>query len=581
MRRSLIILFLFYSFIVNAIDTNYYVKTGGNDSNTGLSDAQAWLTIAKVNAIAFAADDTVFFNRGDAWYNDEHLVPRSGTSGHPVVYAAYGTGAKPIIRLVESPAGWTVAGNWTQSGDAWYLGIDDSFKRLWFDDVEKKKCETVTVTLDQPWFWQDGNHRLYIYSATNPAVTFTSIVYPGGDYPVYSLGSVDNVSLYMLNIQGGANCIINRGGENWVVDSCKVGLYCGGNGFRAYATDVSNLADGGIIRNCYFDSGDRLVDDYSNNGTEDGINLYFGCNNWLIYNNTMVDWGHKGIYLENLSATYTQDNIKVYNNYMTAPDIEYGGSFGITIFNGSTTQTEIYNNVIYDVPIFNSIEGSNIYFHNNIISKVRGVSFRSSVGSGIEISGYVGDSKNTKIYNNTIANCANFGIRFALPSINGAFVIEHDLIRNNLIYNCDTVYGKYQIWVNSDPQSLDNTWENNIVYTAGETDLIKFKSVDYTVTEFNALNGTNGDVMNDNITGDPLFIDPTNDTLQIGLGSPAIDAALYVGITSDFLGNVVGIYPDTGAIEYGASPPAPPLPVLKRSAGGNLLRSAGGKIIRN
>jgi len=75
----------------------YYVDaTGGLDTNSGLTEALAWKTLAKVNGVAFAAGDTILFNRGDTWA--AQLVPAtSGTAIAPITFSAYGAGALPKI----------------------------------------------------------------------------------------------------------------------------------------------------------------------------------------------------------------------------------------------------------------------------------------------------------------------------------------------------------------------------------------------------------------------------------------------------------------------------------------------------
>jgi hypothetical protein len=71
----------------------YYVKTAGSDSADGLSDANAWATIAKVNGFTFNAGDMICFNRGDTWA-EQLNTPRAG-----LTLQDYGSGgaAKPII----------------------------------------------------------------------------------------------------------------------------------------------------------------------------------------------------------------------------------------------------------------------------------------------------------------------------------------------------------------------------------------------------------------------------------------------------------------------------------------------------
>ena len=106
LKKLLIIISLFISSAVNA--TNYYVKTSGNDNNTGMSDAQAWATIAKVNSsfTSFSAGDKILFNRGDTFYGTIR-ISKSGTSGLPIIIGAYGKGADPLITGFTTLSGWT------------------------------------------------------------------------------------------------------------------------------------------------------------------------------------------------------------------------------------------------------------------------------------------------------------------------------------------------------------------------------------------------------------------------------------------------------------------------------------------
>lgn len=80
-----------------AFATVYYVDaTGGLDSNDGESTGAAWQTINKVNTSSFSQDDQILLKRGETW-REMLTVPSSGTSGHPIVFGAYGTGALPKI----------------------------------------------------------------------------------------------------------------------------------------------------------------------------------------------------------------------------------------------------------------------------------------------------------------------------------------------------------------------------------------------------------------------------------------------------------------------------------------------------
>ena len=73
----------------------YYIKNTGSDNNTGLSDAQAWKTISKVNAATLLPGDQILFNRGDSWRNESLSVNYSGTSANNIIVSNYGSGSNP------------------------------------------------------------------------------------------------------------------------------------------------------------------------------------------------------------------------------------------------------------------------------------------------------------------------------------------------------------------------------------------------------------------------------------------------------------------------------------------------------
>jgi len=71
--------------------TSYFVKPaseGGSDSNTGLSDAQAWATINKVNSHSFQTGENVFFKCGGTW-GKPLIIDWFGTADNRVVVGAY------------------------------------------------------------------------------------------------------------------------------------------------------------------------------------------------------------------------------------------------------------------------------------------------------------------------------------------------------------------------------------------------------------------------------------------------------------------------------------------------------------
>ncbi len=91
----------------SASATNYYVdNVAGNDANAGTSISLPWQTIARVNSkmSQFVAGDIVSFKRGGTW-TDMLTISKSGVSGNPITFNAYGTGNKPIIRNPSTESG--------------------------------------------------------------------------------------------------------------------------------------------------------------------------------------------------------------------------------------------------------------------------------------------------------------------------------------------------------------------------------------------------------------------------------------------------------------------------------------------
>ncbi len=107
---SLLLMLLAAGMVAEA--RNYYVSAAGSNTADGLTPATAWQTIARVNSAfsSIIAGDTIFFRRGDTFYGTL-LVGKSGTSTAPIVFSAYGTGAKPVITGFVRVSTWTLLGN--------------------------------------------------------------------------------------------------------------------------------------------------------------------------------------------------------------------------------------------------------------------------------------------------------------------------------------------------------------------------------------------------------------------------------------------------------------------------------------
>jgi hypothetical protein len=154
--------------------TTYYVSSGsGNDANSGTSSSSAWQTIAHVNAQTFQPGDSILLKRGDVW-NESLVPPSSGTSGNPIAFDAYGTGAPPNLTgyySVSSNAWIAVTGNaWKAPLPATYTTVNFCL----FGSIWGQKVSAATSNLTAPWDFYIANGFLYVYSVGNPSVYYAA-----------------------------------------------------------------------------------------------------------------------------------------------------------------------------------------------------------------------------------------------------------------------------------------------------------------------------------------------------------------------------------------------------------------------
>jgi parallel beta-helix repeat protein len=121
---------LIFCLILSATVANaktYYISASGDDQNAGTSAGRPWKTINKLNTYAnsIAGGDSILFRRGEQFYGTIYMK-KSGTSSLPVIYAAYGQGASPVITGFTSVSGWTSVGTNIWESKA----IDNSFPKV-------------------------------------------------------------------------------------------------------------------------------------------------------------------------------------------------------------------------------------------------------------------------------------------------------------------------------------------------------------------------------------------------------------------------------------------------------------------
>ena len=187
MRRVVLLLL---TCCVGAHATSYYVSSsGGNDANDGRSPGAAWKTFSAagnhINSGSFNGGDVIYLKRGDVW-NEQLIPPSSGSSGNPIQFDAYGTGAAPLLTAAAPILPWTSNAGTTPwiavAGSTWKATIttgigSGTVNMVRFGNVYGRKqpygsgCPNTIVS---KYDWCLSWPYLYVYSpaGVNPVVTY-------------------------------------------------------------------------------------------------------------------------------------------------------------------------------------------------------------------------------------------------------------------------------------------------------------------------------------------------------------------------------------------------------------------------
>jgi hypothetical protein len=111
--------------------TNWYVSNTGNDGNTGHSTDSPLQTIAGLETKLLQAGDSIFFNKGDIWY-ESLTISASGTAGSPIVITSYGTGDEPIIS-----GALAITEGWVQNSNVYAVGCASQVYDLFANGVRQ------------------------------------------------------------------------------------------------------------------------------------------------------------------------------------------------------------------------------------------------------------------------------------------------------------------------------------------------------------------------------------------------------------------------------------------------------------
>lgn len=531
--------------------TTYYVdQTNGSDTANGTTPALAWKTISEVNAHSFQPGDSILFKRGEIWKGEKLTIEGiSGAVNNPITFGAYGVGAKPIISaIVEHPHSWVVVDTniWKATNPPIYHP-----QRLLMNGIEQLRANNYSeIDGTFVWWYDTSANEFYVHSTSDPSNVV--LEYSAESIVPVILGWTENITLSNLDLWGGWTSIfVNTLSKNITLDSLKIGKYSREGVVISGGSMSSEYPDSIIISKCDFDANFTL--DYSSSTVYPG-NSDRGCSDGIrvskmtsgtIRDCTFKNWGHASIDIVGVDVT----NVKVHDNYLTSPDICYGGRIAVD----NASNIEVFNNRIYNTSITSQLNGEDNHYHHNIFSETKDSPLRNEVNFAVGIQAYsVTEVRGNVFENNLILNTEGAGFHI---SGNNSMDVYDNVFRNNIVYNCGTLINGESVVVQENlfQSTLDNSFQNNLILNEQHTNTCYFRDSLYDVAGFEQQSGSDGYLIENNIVANPFWYDPANEDYHLMANSPCIDAGTAALAQVDFGGDPIPFgssITDIGLHEY-------------------------------
>ena len=286
------------------LGTTYYVSNSGNDSNSGLSWAQAFLSIQAAADIVVAGDLVLV---EDGTYTGFDVRNVNGNSTNPITFQADGnavlinqSGPVRDDGINIENADWVIIDGFIVND---MPGSGNGIRLVLSDNCVVRNCSC------------DNNAERGIFTGFTDDILIENNV---------CTNSVDEHGIYVSN---SSDRPVIRYNECY--DNNNIGIHMNG--------DLSAGGDG-IISDAQV-YGNRLY----NNNLAAGINMD-GVENPVVYNNLIYN-NHfaQGIALFQQDGAIPTQGAKIYNNTIIVPP---DGRWGILVKDGSNVNTDILNNII-------------------------------------------------------------------------------------------------------------------------------------------------------------------------------------------------------------------------------------------
>ncbi|MDX2072278.1 MAG: right-handed parallel beta-helix repeat-containing protein [Haliscomenobacter sp.] len=407
MKQFTLLTLLILSSALNSFATNYYFSSQTGDDSRSPQQARnaqtPWKTIAKLNAFfsQLQPGDSVLFKRGEVFSGGIQIV-KSGSTSLPIVLAAYGSGAAPVIN------GFTNISTWTSVGGGIY---------------------------ESPVINTPGNVNMVAINNTSYAMGR----YPNADASNKGFLTFEgHGNLHIIDNQLPASPTWNNGElvvrtSRWTIE--RVPITTTTKSRINYSKDTDyDLEDGyGYFIQNHIKTLDQFGEWYYNPSTKK-LNVFFGTKSPTSYNvqiattNTLIESKANDIVIANL-VIKGANQYGVYSNAANLKNLRikntkilFSGIDAIRVFNCSNfvlENSEITNSNSIAVNL--KYDASNAVLTNN---KIRNTGIFPGMITENQAYGIISYTKGFKAEYNHIVKTGYVGIRFAG---------DNNLIKNNYI----------------------------------------------------------------------------------------------------------------------------------------------------
>lgn len=497
-----------------------------------------------------------------------------------ITFTRYGNGTnKPIVECINTITGWDDTGNWTDNGgsvaNTWYMTLTTNPRRVHVNGAEVLSADRISggsgpqstfpLSSTYKFFWQ--SNRLYIYSATNPASTFSSIEGLQNCSTLLDITDKNYVKIDGIDFRGGhTQTIAGRGSAGNIIQNNSVGygrtpiIYLVGS--SPTFTTVADL----IIRNNTIDTQwgfptapGNGYDDIS--GVGEGIEMRHGLDDVYIYGNSILNVIHTGVKVvaQDESAAGVTD-LKVFNNILDSSETFDGRGFEIVSYPSKTARLKYYYNAVSGYHTASKWDGQGAHIHHNyFVDNTNGPYHTGSSDVCLDAAfvclGTTDISNGNILEYNVFSGNQGMGFIFDQQS-SPSCTKENHIVRNNSFYglgttsiNASFVGVAWEVEVGSNVG--ENTVRNNHVYNPSVASYVRYNETNYTAADFNNLNGEGGNTFIGNISGDPLFVDPGANNFNFSsLSSPLVEAGFSGEARFDWVGSLIPLTsPDIGLFQ--------------------------------